>query len=249
MNPPAIFLTGASAGIGWALAEALATPGTVLGLAARREDRLIALKARVEALGAVGHVFTVDVRNAAGMGEAVGEFAGRAGRLNMIIANAGISQPDGLGEGDASMANHVIEVNVQGVLNTLLPAIPLMRAAGCGHLVSIGSVAGFRGLPGKGAYCSSKAAVKMMMDAWRPMLKKDGIRVTTICPGWVESEMTKTNRYPMPFILPTEKAARLIVHALEQDRRTYIFPWQMRLIVPFMKLVPDWILANYFATR
>ena len=89
----------------------------------------------------------------------------------------------------------------------------------------------------------------MMMDAWRPMLKKDGIRVTTICPGWVESEMTKTNRYPMPFILPTEKAARLIVHALEQDRRTYIFPWQMRLIVPFMKLVPDWILANYFATR
>ena len=175
-------------------------------------------------------------------------FVADAGGVDLAIANAGRSVIERLASGDAAPGADTVNVNVLGVLHTLQPLIPAMIGQGHGHLVTIGSVAGFRGLPGKGAYCASKAAVKTLMDAWRPELRPHGIRVTTICPGWVVSEMTERNPYPMPFLMQTAEAARLTAGAIARGRRTYVFPWQMRLLVPLLRALPDRLMPMH-ATR
>ena len=242
-----ILLTGASAGIGEALAEHYAATlgsSVFLGLVARREERLTAVAARVEGHGAIVRTYTADVRDALRMAEVGRDFAGAAGGISLAIANAGISLRDNFREGDITATVETFGINVQGVVNTLVPLVPLMIEQRHGHLVTIGSVAGFRGLPGKGAYCASKAAVKILMDSYRPVLKGHGIRVTTICPGWVVSELTGNNAHRMPLMVETPKAARMIATAIRKGRSTYIFPWQMRIVVPILKIIPDWMLPN-----
>ena len=248
MSLQRVFITGASSGIGWALAEALAAPGVTLGLAARRRDRLNALVQQVAKKGGTALPYGVDVCDRDATARAVRAFAERAEGLDTVIANAGISRSDDLRDGDATATSELLAVNLQGTLHTLLPAVPILRAQGGGALVAIGSVAGFRGLPGKGAYCASKAALKTLMDAWRPDLRSDGIQVTTICPGWVHSELTQQNAYRMPFIMEAPRAAQHILRAIRAGRSTYVFPWQMRLVVPLMRHVPDWMLPS-LATR
>lgn len=247
MNRQRILITGASAGIGRALAGHYAQvlgAGVVLGLVARRLERLEAAAEAVKKLGAEVHLYVADVREPEPMARVAREFNEAAGGIDVAIANAGISRSDRLEAGEAERGGEVIRTNVVGVINTLLPLIPFMKAQKRGHLVTIGSVAGFRGLPSKGAYCASKAAVKMLMDAYRPTLKVHGIRVTTICPGWVESELTAQNSYRMPFMLPTDRAAGMIFEAIRKGRRTYVFPWQMRLVSMLMPWVPDWMLPK-----
>jgi len=245
MSGAKVLLTGASSGIGWALAERLAEPGAALGLVARRRARLEQLRVRLEERGARAFVYEADVRDAARMQEVVERFAADAGGLTLAIANAGVSRSDRLKQGDASRLSDLMAVNVQGVINTLLPAVPHFLRAGGGHLVAVGSVAGFRALPGKAAYCASKAALKTLMDGFRPALRKHGIHVTTICPGWIESEMTEGNPYPMPFLMKADRAAHLIARAIAERRRTYVLPWQMRWAVPLIRLIPDFVLPNF----
>jgi hypothetical protein len=250
MTSPRVFITGASAGIGAALAELYAArhgAELTLGLVARRAERLAELAGRLQGHGTRVLSYAADVRDRARMAAVAREFVAAAGGCTLAIANAGVSRPDGLASGDAAPAADTVLVNVAGVIHTLQPLIPTLIAQGHGHLVTIGSVAGFRGLPGKGAYCASKAAVKMLMDAWRPELRRHGVRVTTICPGWVVSELTAQNAYPMPFLMDTPKAARLIARAIARGRATYVFPWQMRLAVPLMKALPDRLLPNLSA--
>lgn len=234
-----IVITGASAGIGLALAEAYAEAGVTLGLVARREDRLKALAERFALTGCRTLTFAADVQDAARMRQVAQEFCAQAGGVDLVIANAGINRPDKSLEGDPTGAAEVIHCNINGVLHTLLPMVPFMIAQGGGHLTAIGSIAGFRGLPGNAPYCASKAAVKTLMDAYRPVFRRRGIRVTTICPGYVESELTAKNKSPMPFLMPADKAARLIRRAIARGASTYVFPWQMRLIVPLLTRVPD----------
>ncbi len=237
-----IFLTGASRGIGRALAELYSGPDVTLGLVARRADGLEELGARLGKLGCRVLPFAADVRDAARMRAAALAFCAQAGGVDLAIANAGISLPDKLLAGDPAEAADMIHTNVQGVLYTLLPFVPPMVGQGSGHLVTIGSVAGFRGLPGKGAYCASKAAVKTLMDAYRPTLRRHGIRVTTIHPGFVATDMNAKNRNPMPFIMSAEKAARLIRGAIARGASSYVFPWQMRLVIPLLVSLPDFFL-------
>jgi short-subunit dehydrogenase len=244
MTGARVLISGASAGIGLALARHYARPGAVLGLVARRTERLHAACQALEAARAAVHVYPADVRDAARMGEVAQMFWGAAGGVDIAIANAGISLGDGLRKGDPAPACEVIAVNVQGAINTLLPFIPLMLERGRGHLVAVGSVAGFRGLPGKGAYSASKAALKTLLEAWRVQLRGSGVAVTTICPGYVATELTEGNPYPMPFILPVDEAARRIARAIERRAATYIFPWQMRLAVPLLRATPDWLLST-----
>ncbi len=252
MTAQQIFITGASSGIGAALAELYAEQhgaALTLGLVARRADRLSALAGRLRPLGARVLCYPADVRERERMAEVARAFVAEAGGVTLAIANAGLSRPDGLPAGDATAAAEVVTINVAGVLHTLMPLLPTFIAQGHGHVVSIGSVAGFRGLPGKGAYCASKAAVKTLMDAWRPELRRHGVRVSTICPGWVVSEMTAANPYPMPFMLDTARAARHIVRAIAQGRGTTIFPWQMRLAVPLLRVLPERLLLKYAVRR
>lgn len=245
MTARRILITGASAGIGLALAEHYAREGAVLGLAARRADRLEALKPRLETHGAKVYCYAADVRDAPRMAEVARAFWQAAGGVDIVIANSGISSSDGLKSGDPQAAADVVAVNVQGVIHTLVPFIPPLLERKHGHLVAIGSVAGFRGLPGKGAYSASKAAVKTLLDAWRVNLRGSGVHVTTICPGYVESELTTGNAYPMPFLMKAEKAAGLIARAIDRHAKTYVFPWQMRLVVPILRIVPESLLSTF----
>jgi NADP-dependent 3-hydroxy acid dehydrogenase YdfG len=240
-----IFLTGATAGIGAALAEAYAADGITLGLVARREDRLEQMAKTLGAQGCRVLTYVADVCDAAHMEQVAMTFCEAAGGVDLVIANAGISAADKILDGNPAGVSNMFRINVEGVVNTLFPMVPAMVAQGSGHLVAIGSVAGFRGLPGKGGYSATKASVKILMDSYRPLLRGHGIRATTICPGFVASELTAKNPYPMPFIMPAEKAARLIQGAISRGASTYIFPWQMRMLVPLLKRVPDRMLPGY----
>ncbi len=245
MSEQRIFITGASAGIGKALALAYAAPGVTLGLVARRKPLLDALEAELEARGAKVFCYPVDVRDAAKMARAVNGFVKSAGGVELAIANAGISARGGLTDGSAEPLAEVITVNVQGALHTLVPAVPHMVRQKRGHLVTIGSVAGFRGLPGRAEYNASKAAVKILMDGFRLELRRHGIRVTTICPGFVKSEMTARNKFRMPFLLEADQAARTIVSAIRRRKKTYVFPWQWRLLLPIVVRIPDWAVPEF----
>lgn len=240
-----IFITGASAGIGAALAQAFAGPQVTLGLVARRPERLAELARRLGGTGCRVLTYAVDVTDAARMRQAALAFREAAEGVDLAIANAGTSVSDRILDGDPSRVTEMFRINVEGVLNTLYPMVGAMAAQGSGHLVAIGSVAGFRALPGKGGYSATKAAVKILMDGARPVLKRHNILATTICPGFVQSEITAQNRYPMPFIMPAEQAARLIQRAIVHGARTYVFPWQMRLLAPLLAGVPDWMLQGF----
>ncbi len=244
MKDGKIFITGASAGIGKALAENLAAPGVTLGLCARRMDRLEQLKGDLEARGATVFIHQADVRDAERIAGAIGEFIASAGGLTHVIANAGVKSGGRLAGGPAARLTDVFAVNVLGVINTLAPAAEHMVGQRAGHLVSIGSVAGFRAIPGGSDYSASKAAVQIMMDGFRLELKAYGVHVTNICPGWIESEMSARNKYHMPFFLKADKAARLIVRAIRRKKKTYIFPWQWRVLLPVIVRLPDWLMPN-----
>lgn len=234
-----IFITGASAGIGWALGQALAGSGLTLGFVARRRERLEALASEAEARGAVALIYEADVRDSMAMAKAAEDFVRRAGSVSLVIANAGISSGGRLEDGVAEPLNQVFAVNVMGVLNTIAPFVPHMIRQNGGQLVAISSIAAFRGLPGRADYNGSKAAVNTMMDGFRLELKPHGIRVTTICPGFIESEMTAENAFKMPFLLNADTAAKLILKAIRRNKKTYVFPWQWRMLLPLVVRLPD----------
>ena len=239
-----IFLTGASSGIGAALALEYAAPGVTLGLVARRAELLAEVRAKAEAKGARVFVHVADVTDRAAMQQAAEAFLAEAGGADLVCANAGIGGDVSAAaiERTADMAR-VVEVNLLGVVNTLSPFIPSMRARRAGHLAATGSVAGFAGIPA-GSYSASKAGVKTWIDTLRVYLGGEGIALTTVCPGFIATPMTQGQPFPMPFLIPAEKAARLIRGALDARKRTYIFPWPWRLVVPFMRLAPAWFLRR-----
>jgi NADP-dependent 3-hydroxy acid dehydrogenase YdfG len=221
-----VFLTGASSGIGEALAALYAGRGARLGLFARRKDALDTVAAPFGPTRAATYVG--DVRDARALQDAASDFISRFGVPDIVIANAGVSVGTlTLYPEDNEVARAILETNVLGMLHTFQPFLPKMIAARHGTLVGIASIAGFRGLPGAEAYCASKAAVISYLESLRVELAATGLAVVTICPGYVATPMTAGNPYPMPFLLRAEKAARLIAGAIDRRRRFYVLPWQM----------------------
>ena len=232
-----VFLTGASSGIGAALAVEYARAGAQLGLFARRAEALAALAASLAPATPVA--YTGDVRDAGALSTAAADFMRRHGVPDVVIANAGISRgtltehPE-----DNVVFRAILDTNVVGMLHTFQPFLPAMREARAGKLVGIASVAGFRGLPGAGAYSASKAAAIRYLESLRVELAGSGVGVITICPGYVATPMTAGNPYRMPFLLPADKAARLIVLAIARGRRFYVLPWQMAWVGRFLSAIP-----------
>jgi short-subunit dehydrogenase len=225
-DPHHVLITGASSGIGAALARRLARPGRSLTLLGRDEGRLDAV---ARSCPGTARIVSVDVCDAPGMQRAVAE-AFAAAPVDLLIANAGISG------GDPSVQ---MAVNVQGVVNTVEPALPLLRAAGRGQLALMSSLAGFRGLPNAPAYCASKAAVRVYGDGLRGRLGRHGIGVSVICPGFIETPLTADNPFPMPFLMSAEKAAERIVHGLERGRAQIAFPRRLYWPILFGSLLPS----------
>ncbi len=231
-----VFITGASSGIGAAFAHHYGRLGATLGLVARRQDALDRL---ARALPVASSTHCVDVADHVRMQEAAASFIERFGTPDIVIANAGISVGTlGAEADDIPVLERVLRTNVVGLAATLQPFVEPMRERRSGTLVGIASVAGFRGLPGSGAYSSSKAAAINWLESLRVELRGTGVAVCTICPGFIDTPMTRANPYRMPFILPAEEAARRMARVIEQKRACTVVPWQMGMVGYVLRRLP-----------
>ncbi|MSO71586.1 MAG: SDR family NAD(P)-dependent oxidoreductase [Alphaproteobacteria bacterium] len=241
-DPQSILITGASSGIGAALAHDYAKPATRLALSGRDPARLDAVAAGCQARGAEVSARVLDVADAEAMAAWIATVNAEA-PLDLVIANAGISSgSSGRGE-TGEQARRIFAVNVTGVLNTVLPALEMMRARPAsptprGQIALMSSVASFRGFAGAPAYCGSKAALRVWGEGLRALHAGEGIELSVICPGFVRSRMTEVNRFPMPFLMDAERAARIIRRGLERNRGRITFPWQMVLITWLLGAMP-----------
>jgi len=240
-----VFITGASSGIGEALARHYAPLSPALGLAARRKEQLDALAASLKVDGAT---YALDVSDAEACVRAAGDFVQRFGAPDLVIANAGVSVgTHGDDSADIAKLRRVLDVNVVGLAATLAAFAPSMRAAKHGTLCGIASVAGLRGIPGAGAYSSSKAAAISWLESLRVELRGSGVSVVTICPGYIDTPMTQVNRYRMPFLLSADEAARRIARAIDARRRFAVIPWQMAIVGRIMRVLPNAIYDRLMA--
>lgn len=246
-DPSSVLITGASSGIGAALAEAYARPGKTLFLAGRDEERLAMVAAACDRRGATVHPKIVDVTDREAMDAWIAE-TDAVTPLELVIANAGISAGTaGGGLETSEQVRRIFAVNLDGVLNTVLPALDRMRSRRLGQIALMSSLAGFRGLPSAPAYCASKAAVKAFGEGLRPAAARHGIRVSVICPGYVRSPMTAANSFPMPFLMDLDKATRRIVEGLARDRARIAFPLPMLATVTLLQALPPRLVDGLLA--
>jgi short-subunit dehydrogenase len=247
-QPQRVFITGASSGLGAALAQHYAQQGALLGLAARRGDKLQAL---IDGLphAARHRIYPLDVNDHAALAHAAADFIAASNGIDIVIACAGISR--GTLE-DLPAFESVFATNVTATVATFAPFIATMQTQAksgdrlC-RLVGIGSVAGIRGLPGAGAYSASKAAVIAYCESLRVELKTSGIKVVTISPGYIDTPMTQVNDYAMPFLMPAHKFAQAAADAIEAGASYRVIPWQMGVVAKLLRLLPNALYDTLFA--
>lgn len=235
-----VFVTGASSGIGQALAWRYHQAGWRLALSARRTD-VIETWAREHAVPADRYaVYPADVVNTDSIIAAAEACLARQGLPDVVIANAGISiGMDTAEREDLAVMARLFATNHLGLAATFHPFLSAMKQRGSGTLVGIGSVAGIRGLPGHGAYCSSKAAVISYCESLRGELRGSGVKVVTICPGYVDTPLTRENRYPMPFLMPAAAFAESAFRAIAAGASYRVIPWQMAIVAKLLRLLPN----------
>lgn len=225
-DPRSILITGASSGLGEALARAYARPGVFLALVGRNAERVAQVGAACRAQGAAVTETALDVALAPEL-EAWLLDIDRSHALDLVIANAGVSGGTGRGEEPPEQVDNIIAVNVHGVVNTVTPLLPALAARGRGQIALMSSLASFRGFPGAPTYCATKAWVRVWGEGLRVELAHKGVEVSVICPGFVDTPMTQVNQFPMPFLMTAERAARIIVRGLARNRGRIAFPWPM----------------------
>jgi short-subunit dehydrogenase len=242
-----VFITGASSGIGAALAAEFSRRGATLGLVARRRE---ALDATLAASPGRHHRYAVDVTDKDALIAAAQAFDDATGGADIVIANAGIS----IGVlteyyEDLDAFGDVFRTNVLAMAYTFHPFIGRMRSRGRGTLVGIGSVAGIRGLPGSEAYCASKAAVISYCESLRVELRRTGVKVATISPGFVRTPLTAKNPYRMPFLMEPADFARAAADAIVAGRSYRVVPWQMGVVAKLLRLLPNPVFDRAFGNR
>jgi short-subunit dehydrogenase len=238
-DPRSILITGASSGIGAALARAYAAPGIHVALCGRDVARLAAVADLCRERGAEVIETCLDVTEATAVAAWI-DNVDRASPLELVIANAGVQGGlwrDGAGETLGEL-HRVMEINFGGVSNTVHPVLPAMRSRGRGQIALIASLAALRGLPFSPGYCASKAAVSVYGEALRSWLAPEGIGVSVILPGFVETRLSDTVRGPKPLILPPECAAAIIRRGLAKGRRQIAFPYTLYLSMQLMRALP-----------
>lgn len=231
-----VVITGASSGIGRALAAEYALQGATLALIARRGEKLKELAA---SLPVRSNCYPVDVRDADAMSAAGRDIINRVGCPDIVIANAGISAGTSTANTkDANVFEQILATNVTGMMLTFQPFIDAMRSNKRGTLAGIASVAGFRGLPGASAYCASKSAAITYLESLRVELRASGVKVVTVCPGFIDTPLTAVNTYRMPFLIDADTAARGIADAIANGKRFHVLPWQMAVAGWFLRRLP-----------
>jgi short-subunit dehydrogenase len=243
-----VFITGASSGIGAALAAQYAAMGCTLGLLGRRADALQALAATLP--HAERHrCYAADVTDQAALRGAAESFLADAGGCDIVVACAGISHGTmtELAE-DLPVFESILATNVTSTVATFAPFIAAMRRQGTPtRLVGIGSVAGVRGLPGGGAYSASKAALRVYCESLRVELRGSGIEVVTIAPGYIDTPMTQGNKYAMPFLMRPADFAAAAVRSIARGDSYRVIPWQMGAVARLLRMLPNWLYDRVFA--
>jgi short-subunit dehydrogenase len=236
-------ITGASSGIGRALAIALVRQGARVGAVARRADLLETLTSEARAIGGtlVGAAADVGDRNA--VLDAIRGLEASLGPIDLLIANAGVGVPSGAVEMNVPDVEAMMRVNFFGAVYAIEAVLPGMIARGSGHIVGVSSLAAYKGLPGSAGYCASKAALSAYLEALRIELRAKGVAVTAICPGFVRTAMTAKNP-KMPFLMEPDAAAEHILRAVRRRPAVYHFPWQMSLLMKLTQWMPDGMIAR-----
>jgi short-subunit dehydrogenase len=233
-----VFITGASSGIGRALALELGRRGAAMGLLARRAETLREITKEIEGAGGRALALPADVRDPDAVRAAADKLRAEFGRIDVLIANAGVGVTTDARELQAQEVADVIGINVVGAVNSVAAVLPVMLKQGSGQLVAISSLAGYRGLPKSGAYCASKAALSTFFESLRLDLKGSGIDVTIIHPGFIKTPLTAGRHAQMPYLMELDYAVGKIVRAIEKRKKSYAFPWQLAAIVRAGRLMP-----------
>ncbi len=236
-EPLSVLITGGSSGIGEALALLYAKPGCTLFICGLNELRLTQVAKKCEKKGATVFWRIQDVTNQKTMANWIIE-SDQKQPIDLVIANAGVS---GGNDEDMESVDQTIQImgtNFFGVLYSLIPTIEIMKKRRKGQIAIVSSLAGLKGFPGAPAYCASKAAIKIWGDALRPSLKVDGINLSVICPGFVGTRMTDQNKFPMPFLMSADRAARIIKKSLKSHKPLIFFPKITYLAIRFLNLLP-----------
>ncbi len=235
LDGKAVQIVGASSGLGAFLARELVARGCRVGLLARRDDKL---KALADELGDAAAWVRADVTQTGQLHAALDLLDKELGGTDIVVTNAGFGRPEPPHKFQAGRSEDMYTVNLLGMVRVLDWALPKFLDAGAGHIVGVASVASYMGLPNTASYCGSKAAMRVHLQSLRVSLRRRGIRVTTICPGYVESELTAKNNFPMPFLWKTDRAARVMADVIEKRRGEVVFPWQMKVIFALMTRLP-----------
>lgn len=232
-----VLITGGSSGIGLAVAKELAAPGVFITITGRDTERLAQVSNELSEMGANVISTQCDVTDSLAMKNLIIDADARA-PLDLVIANAGISGGGAPSQSHHDKARSIMQTNVLGVMNTVQPATDLMTSRKAGRIAIVSSLAGFRGLPTAPAYSASKVAVKAWGDAIRPGLRENGVGLSMIYPGFVKSRITDQNDFPMPFFMPAEQAAKIIVSGLMKGKDSIAFPWPTVLMMRMLSALP-----------
>lgn len=233
-----VFITGASSGIGRALAIELGKRGAAVGLLARRAEALKELVGEVEQAGGRALALSCDVRDALAVRAAADALREHFGRIDVLVANAGIATIGHITQVSAEEVSDVMSINVIGAANSVAAVLPEMVKQGSGHLVAISSLAAYRGVPKSAAYCASKAAVSAFFESARVDLRGTGVDVSIIHPGFIKTPLTAGRKAEMPYLMELDDATQKIIRAIEERRKSYAFPWQLASIVRAAMLFP-----------
>lgn len=239
-----VVVTGASSGIGHALAVSLALQGARVGLIARRAPLLEELVETIRSQAGTAAFATADVSDRQHLLAATQRLRDVLGPIDLLIANAGVGTPTLLNPVNIADVEKMVQVNLLGTVYAVEAVLPEMLARRSGHLAAISSLAAFKGLPGESGYCATKAAINVYMEGLRVQLREYQIPVTVACPGFVETPMTAINDFPMPFVMSAAKAAEHILWAIRKKKKMYRFPRRLSLITRLLGGMPDWLVAR-----
>jgi short-subunit dehydrogenase len=245
-----VYVTGASSGIGQALARRYLMAGWRVALVARREQALARWVAQQEGHASRCRVYAADVRDVDAITAAGAACIAELGVPDVVVANAGLSVGmDTAERGDLDVMRATLETNLLGMAATFQPFVHGMRRRGSGALVGVASVAGIRGLPGHGAYCASKAGVIAYCESLRGECRPFGVKVVTITPGYVDTALTRNNPYGMPFLMQPDEFADRAYRAISRGASYRAIPWQMGLVAKLMRALPNPVFDRAFAGR
>ncbi len=233
-----VFITGASSGIGRALAVELGRRGASIGLLARRESVLEEIVKEVEVAGGRALALAADVKDAGAVSRAAAKLSETFGAIDVLVANAGVGVTTDAKALKPEEVAEVININVLGAVNSATAVLPDMVERNKGQLVVISSLAAYRGLPKSAAYCASKAAVSAFFESLRVDLRGSGVDVTIIHPGFIKTPLTAGREAQMPYLMELDDAVKKIVRAIEVRKKSYAFPWQLASIVRAAMIMP-----------